>query len=627
MSQLQLVELKETLIDPLLFAHNLEHTRSCMYQGLSAQKIRNRKFAGKPACRIGVADEWYKIGKKEIYLTLDRFDSYVTHVKMPKERRNECNSQLIQNPYAGQEAGIGQADIYLNSGEEYEVKAVLKCRGEGEKICEIRLTDYTGKKIYFSHKRHFNENVWEDIRFSFTAEETTEKAHLQIVFSFQGEVKVGVVSLLPVNNFYGMRIDVVELLKEIGVTALRWPGGNFAGEYRWRDGLLDCDKRGALLSFRSIETQPHSHGFDFHEIGVDEFIELCREIGAEPYITINLAWDSPEECGEFVQYCNGDLSTKGGKLRSERGHKEPYNVKYWSLGNEFGLGHMEGPNTPEEYTAKALLCARAMKEADPEIILFASGAYSPEHDMEPWFQKSLPLLAPEIDYISYHNYQPRIFEDGMDFTTLGGMRKNWNEVCQAPNKCFQNLSYVREKLDAGTDAMKKIKIAFDEWNLYFAWYHDPCTLEGIYTALMLEMFCKKQQELNMSIAMYFQPVNEGAINVYQENASLTSNGQVFRLMKKHQGNKLWQVDINNEKLHCLASENETEFICTMINISYDEDIEITFPEMKKVTAGKCISLIGQEVLQGSLFSEGIKNWNGEPLVVPRRSILQIEMSK
>ena len=226
--------------------------------------------------------------------------------------------------------------------------------------------------------------------------------------------------------------------------------------------------------------------------------------------------------------------------------KEPYNVKYWSLGNEFGLGHMEGPNTPEEYTAKALLCARAMKEADPEIILFASGAYSPEHDMEPWFQKSLPLLAPEIDYISYHNYQPRIFEDGMDFTTLGGMRKNWNEVCQAPNKCFQNLSYVREKLDAGTDAMKKIKIAFDEWNLYFAWYHDPCTLEGIYTALMLEMFCQKQQELNMPIAMYFQPVNEGAINVYQENASLTSNGQVFRLMKKHQGNKLWQVDINNE---------------------------------------------------------------------------------
>ena len=131
----------------------------------------------------------------------------------------------------------------------------------------------------------------------------------------------------------------------------------------------------------------------------------------------------------------------------------------------------------------------------------------------------------------------------------------------------------------------------------------------------------------MPIAMYFQPVNEGAINVYQENASLTSNGQVFRLMKKHQGNKVWQVDINNEKLHCLASENETKFICTMINISYDEDIDITFPEVNKVTAGKCISLIGQEVLQGSLFSESIKNWNGEPLVVPRRSILQIEMSK
>lgn len=616
---------EETIIQPNLFAHNLEHTRSCMYRGLSAQMIRNRKFAGKPACRTGVADQWYRIGNKEVYMTLDRMDAYVRHVKDSDVRRNECNSQTIQNPFEGMEAGIGQEGIYLEKGTRYKISAVVKCRGENRFQCYFRVISGDRKTVYAYYGIQPEHEKWKKINFSFQAEESDANARLELVFSSKGEVKAGVVSMLPENNFRGMRWDVVNLLKEMGVTALRWPGGNFAGEYRWKDGLLDVDERGALLSHRAIETHPHTGGFDFHEMGIDDFIALCREIKAQPYITVNLAWDSPKESGEFVEYCNGKKETVWGRKRCERGYEEPYHVKFWSLGNEFGLGHMEGPNTPNAYSEKALLCAKKMKEADDTIILFASGAYSPEHDSDLWVRESLPRLSPTIDYISYHYYLPRLFESGMDFVTESGLKECWKTILDAPQQCAEDLKRLREKMDSGTAEMKNVKIAFDEWNLYFTWYHDPCVLEGLYTALMLEMFCRKQDAYKMTMAMYFQPVNEGAINVFPGHAELTANGQVFKLMKQHQGNRLLNSETGDSSLHCLVSENEEKTIITLINIDYDYDMEVNFEGIIIPVTGKVNSLKGIEILHGHKFREEIIPACSEMLVVPKHSIVQIEV--
>ena len=93
---------------------------------------------------------------------------------------------------------------------------------------------------------------------------------------------------------------MIECMKEIGISMLRWPGGNFAGEYRWQDGLLDADERAPLEAYMENETQPYTNGYDYNEVGIDEFIALCREIGAEPFLTINLANASPEENAAWV---------------------------------------------------------------------------------------------------------------------------------------------------------------------------------------------------------------------------------------------------------------------------------------------------------------------------------------
>ena len=119
-------------------------------------------------------------------------------------------------------------------------------------------------------------------------------ADLRITFNQYGTITIGTVSLMPQYNFHGMRSDVVDLMKEMGIRILRWPGGNFAGDYYWKDGLLPVDMRSPLESHWRLDTQPHTNGYDYHEINTDDFIALCRKIGAEPFITLNPTWNTAQ---------------------------------------------------------------------------------------------------------------------------------------------------------------------------------------------------------------------------------------------------------------------------------------------------------------------------------------------
>lgn len=617
---------KKEYIEPNLFSHNMEHTRSSMFYGLSAQLLRNRKFAGKPACCSGEAAEWYRIGSREAFLTLNRYDAYVRHYESRgnlEKISNELNSQVVQNPTPGVEAGVGQERIPLKKGQGYEVRAVIKGRGESAVTCCIRLVNQRHNLTYVTKFFELPNNTWHKIAFSFVAPSTDPEACFEIVLTQCGEISIGVVSLLPDNHCMELRADVIEHLREIGPAILRWPGGNFAGEYRWKDGLMESDMRGALRSFREIETQPHTHGFDFHEMGIDEFIKLCRMVGAEPYITINLAWDDPKACAEFVEYCNGSTDTKWGALRAERGYPEPYAVKYWSLGNEFGLGHMEGPNTPQAYTDYAICAARKMREVDPDLIFFSSGAYNPAYNEKLWIEESLPRIAEEnISFISYHEYV-RLFDGGVDFVTQEGLAKSYESALHAVDASLQNLQTLRSMMNKGSEAVRKVHISFDEWNMFFAWYHEPCVIEGIYTGLMLEMFCKHYKELDMPVVMYFQPINEGAIIVKPYESYLSANGQVFALMKEHKAGYLLDADCGDTRIHCLASEKDGEITATFINTAYKDTVAIS-PALEGKTIMDAHLLIGESLYHGSRFLEKRVEYSGGEIQIPAHSLLQIK---
>lgn len=371
-------------VSPLLFGNNLEHTRKSIYGGLSAELIRNRKFAGKPL-QNGCAAEWYAIGEK-VYYAFTR--PYTRHVEPEKMRRmNEGWGQSVYNMYNLSACGIGQHGIYIKQGERYTLEPIAKAAQDTRLDVSIICPD--SEICCFSAELKLEQGEWQSFECKFTAAQGCDNADLRMTFSGNGTVTFGAVSLMPDNSFHGMRSDVIEKLKETGVTILRWPGGNFAGEYRWKDGLLPRNERMPLRAHTEIETQPYSNGYDFHEINTDDFIALCREIGAVPFITINPAWDSPEDCAQWVEYCNGDETTEYGRERIERGFKEPYNVTFWGLGNEFGYGHMEGMNTPFDYSRIVRKCAETMKKTGSKLTFVSSGYY-PSED---WFKYSAVPLS------------------------------------------------------------------------------------------------------------------------------------------------------------------------------------------------------------------------------------------
>lgn len=618
------------VIKDTLFGANLEHTRSAVYQGLSAQMLRNRKFAGKPQAHYGEPAEWYRLGSGAAFISLDPTDPYVRHEGGGRGHfigANETNALVIQNPLNGERAGIAQKGLSLTKGKEYMARIILSCRG---KLPFDVTAVVCGDDGIVRAEKTFeaDSEKWKAYEYSFVMSVDETDASFEISFTARAEMRVGAASLMPADNFHGMRKDIITLMKEIGVSLLRWPGGNFSGEYLWKDALLDVDMRAPMLSYTPVETQPHSGGYDFHEIGVDDFIALCREIGAEPYLTVNLAWNSPEESAQWVEYCNGSAGTEWGKKRSRRGYAEPYNVKYWSLGNEFGYGHMEGLNTPEAYAKKARLTAEAMKKIDPGLLFFSSGPYFPGVDTAKWTEQSLPLIARDVSFISFHAYQWS-FVHGADFVTDKGLEETYNKVCAAPSEWLSSLKKLRAELDACGGDVARIAISFDEWNCFFAWYHNPCVIEGIFTALMLEMFCKEYASLNMPVCMYFQPVNEGMIMVYPGSGELTANGQVLSLMKEHRGGKVLEINTGDNDLRCLGSVNREKgkAVLTVINRSYNKEISC-LPESPFGGSRRVILLDGSlPILHGSKFRERngftVKNGSGG-FIIPPRSILHLE---
>ena len=586
----QVIDVSQTQpYSPYIFGHNLEHTRSAINGGLSAQMLKNRKFAGKPAPNQGISSKWFPIGERVLFVL--GAPPYTKHICLTKMKRiNERSSQVIQNLIEGQTAGMGQQGLSLVQGKPYELRIVAKVSAPLN--LKVELTDRDGTKVYATHLLSFLPSEdWLIKEFDMTPSGDDTNAAIRYTFTERAEICLGALSMMPKDHFHGMRSDVVAHLKEIGPTLIRWPGGNFAGEYRWKDGLLPSDQRAPLQAYTEIETQPHSDGFDYHEINTDDFIALCREVGATPLLTINLAWNSPEESAQWVEYCNGSADTEYGKIRAERGYPEPFNVHFWSLGNEMGYGHMEGPNGSTGYTEYALRHADAMLEVTPDLELFASGPYPNDE----WAKNSAAVLADKVKYISLHHYSSP--KGGRHYAIPEAARKTYEGTVE---NVYGNKN-IAEKMRKSLDATgKKLHISFDEWNQWYAWYRPSCVSEGIYTARVLHYLLNHSNETDIPVACYFQPVGEGAIVIDPSGSRLTANGQMFALMKAHQDGKLCKVT-ENDDLSTAATLKDDVLTITLINHEYDKERAFNFKLKGKLL--EAFVYTSEDILPFSYFSK------------------------
>ncbi len=596
------------IISSRLFGTNLEHTRGSIYAGLAAQMLKNRKFVGCPSAMEGVAQCWYLIGE---YAYGYFCDSYTHHdgEHYHMHRRNERNAQGVMNAIPGQVCGIGQHEIFLMAGKTYEVAVVARSNANLE--LSLSLTDRWGKTIHAQAVWSIQKgSEWTRYTALLTPAYDDCDADLRVTFDAVGAVEIGCVSLMDSHNLHGIRWDVIDCLKEMGIKVLRWPGGNFAGEYNWFDGLLPVDERAPLESCMNMETQPHSLGYDFHEINTDGFIALCREIGAEPYITINPVWNTPEESAAWVEYCNGDENTTYGKLRMERGFAEPYNVKLWSLGNEIGYGHMEGDNTSAGYARLARKNAGAMLAADPTLELCSSGP----HPNDEWVENVVKPLADIVPLVSLHQYV--VWDSCVRYAQTAEINQVYRDCVDAVNHARNHARYMRSILgDCPT------QISFDEWNIWHAWRRPSCVIDGIYTAGVLHVMMGEAKQSGIGVSCQFESVNESAIKVAPNQAFLSATGQAFSIMKPH-----CEGTLRYASEWVVASERDGVMTVTVINPSADEAKGYSLPCGKEMTEATLFE--GRSIIPHSYFEMGelAVRLNGDAweFEVPAHSVARIQ---
>jgi len=256
----------------------------------------------------------------------------------------------------------------------------------------------------------------------------------------------------PLADEHGFRQDVLEAIRELHPTILRYPGGNFVSNYHWMDGVGPERKGQIDLAWHVLEP---------NTFGTNEFMQFVRQVGAEPYFTVNMGTGTIEEAQEWVVYTNIDEGPYYAELRRKHGYSEPYGIKYWSLGNEMDGFWQIGHLSAEDYVKKALEAAKMMQRTDPAIRLIAAGSsnYRPGADPMHWNRTVLEGLRDVVDYIALHIY-------------VGNPDDNYYNFVSTPLVVEQRTRLVRGLIDeimqgANRGDRGPIQIAWDEYNVWY----------------------------------------------------------------------------------------------------------------------------------------------------------------
>ena len=273
----------------------------------------------------------------------------------------------------------------------------------------------------------------------------------------------------------GFRGDVEDLVRELGVTLVRYPGGNFVSGYRWEDGVGPVGDRPARLDGAWKTTEPNT-------VGTDEFCAWARRMGVEPLMAVNLGTRGVEAAAALVEYCNHPGGSSWSDLRIANGHPEPHAVKYWCLGNEMDGPWQIGHKTAHEYGRLAAEAGKAMRLVDPTIELVAcgsSGRLMPTFGE--WESTVLDHAFDVVDHISLHSYTtPGPDADVASFLASG---VEFDEF-------IDGVVATADAVAAKRHSDKRIGLSFDEWNVWHrydgdedgGWSRAPRLLEVVYDA-------------------------------------------------------------------------------------------------------------------------------------------------
>jgi alpha-N-arabinofuranosidase len=559
-------------ISKYIYGQFIEHLGRCIYGGIWAEMIEDRKFyypitnefnpwatATDPFWNTGPyqylnASPWKVIGPAGT-VTMDSTETFTG-----------AHTPAILLAGDGTAAGISQDGLSLIGGKVYIGRIILS--GDQQALPIIVQLVLANGEILQQKIEKISTN-FQTYPLKYTASSSSETVRIEIISKGKGRFKIGTVSLMPVDNIKGWRKDVVALLKELNAPVYRWPGGNFVSGYNWKDGIGERDRR-------PPRKNPAWKGVEPNDVGIHEYMELMDLLGSEAFIAVNTGLGTVEEVAEQVQYCNGSQDTPMGALRAQNGHPLPYHVVFWAVGNEmygsWQLGHMP----LSEYVKKHNRVAEAMWKVDPAIKLIGVG------EVGEWSQTMLKVCSDYMNLISEHIY------------------------CKEKKEVVEHTAQLKQQIKHKADAHrqyrrdikelngKDIRIAMDEWNY---WYGDY-----IYGELGVRYHHKDALGVAMGLHEYFrnsdlyfmanyaQTVNViGCIKTTATAAGFAATGLPLKLYRQQFGTLPVEIDGKTGVLDiaaALTSDHKAITIAVVNPTASQEHVILDLLQSKVNTTGK-----------------------------------------
>lgn len=255
----------------------------------------------------------------------------------------------------------------------------------------------------------------------------------------------------PKADASGFRTDVMELVKELGVSAIRYPGGNFVSGFRWEDSVGPRDQRPRRLDLAW-------HSTETNEVGLHEFSSWLEKVGSELMLAVNLGTRGTEEALDLLEYTNIRSGTELSERRVANGRTEPFHIKMWCLGNEMDGPWQLGHRSADDYGKIASRTAKAMRQLDPSVELVVCGSSSAQMPtFGEWERVVLTHSYDDVDYISCHAYYE---EKNGDLGSFLASASNMDHF-------IESVVATADHVKAVKGSSKTINISFDEWNVWY----------------------------------------------------------------------------------------------------------------------------------------------------------------